>query len=149
MVRQNAAVDAALIKIVQEREKRAGEDPNEMCLFDVIMAAEQACGRDDPNNLPDIAIDAAARFIFKAFTEKGKQANDAFAALLTFIDTLPAEPLSAEGVQKLKDTAREAGEQYLFILSMCKASLADADYQYLAEQALEVGRDIRMKTTAE
>jgi hypothetical protein len=137
---KTSAVDMALAQIVKMREhdRLNSESFN---LYEELLALHHARGGSG-DELPDKAYSELARMIAAILLDMGNSANTKFAALLTFIRDLPDDTAaSAETVDKLKDTALEAADSYLFTLSMCKASLADADYKYLAEVAIDANKD--------
>lgn len=137
---KTSAVDMALAQIVKMREQDRLSSEN-FNLYGELLALHHARGGSG-EELPAKAYAELARMIAAILTDMGASANKQFAELITFIRDLPDDTeVSAETVDKLKDMALEAAQAYLFTLNMCKASLADADYKYLAEVAIEANKD--------
>jgi len=137
---KTSEIDMVLAHVVKLREKELIEKENGVNLYTELQRVNVAKGANPDDDLPPEAYKAVSNFIETALISLARSANTQLADLLEMINGMPLASADIETIDKLKDVALKAATGYLFTLSLCRAALKEADYGYLAEVALEAGK---------
>ena len=131
--------EAYLVQVVKQKEM-ARIDDGDMTLYEALTSANDALGSPDPDDLPDDAYDAAAKFMRVDINKMAQKAVKLMVALFDELDKLPEIP-TKEQIKKVKEAFDSAKLPYLFTASLSRTAVEDVDYDYITEMAIEAGKE--------
>ncbi len=131
-------LDEFLGGFIKEREQ--SREASEKTLFGVLREANVEYSPKNPAELPDEAFDAAAGYMSYQINMMCIESAQDMARFLLAVKELPDNPSKKE-VRKVVALAEKAGKGYLVTVEIIKRALADVDYTYLAEVAVQAGRE--------
>lgn len=131
--------EAYIVQIVKQKEKLRAED-GDITLYEALTSANDVLGATDPDTLPDEAYAAAAKFVRADMNKMAKQAVEFVVELFELLDALPDKP-TKEQITKVKESLNAARLPYTFTANLSRVALADVDYDYITEMAVEAGKE--------
>lgn len=127
--------DKLLANVICEIESKHPDGPR---LHEALGNAAERLGMDR-DDLPDEAYEAAALFVRLEITKLAAEAVRKMDGLLETLRKLPARVTPSE-IEKIKQEAEEVRLPYMFTAALSKTAIDGADFDYLAERAVEASR---------
>jgi hypothetical protein len=139
--------EAYLVQVVKQKEAVRVEE-GAITLYEAFTAGNAILGALNPEELPDGAYEAGAKFMRADINRMAQKAVEFMVTLFDALDELPDSPTTAQ-IKKVKEAFEEARLPYLFTASLSRTAIADVDYEYITEMAIEAGREAEAAANAE